>query len=104
MAVGMDDLDNDIKRTIDDAMDAMELLPYRYENVLGKVRQQCHAYPKKPESLAKGSNMNIYEIGLLMIGWTISCVWFYTLGINTGYIDGRRAVRKQYEQRDKVRA
>jgi hypothetical protein len=48
--------------------------------------------------------MNIYEIGILMCGWTISCVWFYTMGVNTGYIEGRRAVRKFYEQRDKVRA
>jgi hypothetical protein len=36
MAGAMDDLDNDIKRTIDDAMDDGELLPYRYQNVLGK--------------------------------------------------------------------
>ena len=48
--------------------------------------------------------MNIYEIGILMVFWTISCVWFYTMGINTGYIEGRKAVRKFYEQRDKVRA
>ena len=33
MGAGMDDLDNDIKRTIDDAMDAGELLPNRYENI-----------------------------------------------------------------------
>ena len=37
MVVGMDDLDNDIKRTIDDAMDDGELLTFRYENVLGRV-------------------------------------------------------------------
>jgi hypothetical protein len=28
----MDDLDNDIRRTIDDAMDEAELLPNRYPN------------------------------------------------------------------------
>jgi hypothetical protein len=33
MAAGMDDLDNDIRRTIDDAMDDGELLLFRYENV-----------------------------------------------------------------------
>jgi hypothetical protein len=27
----MDDLDNDIRRTIDDAMDDGELLPFRYQ-------------------------------------------------------------------------
>jgi hypothetical protein len=32
----MDDLDNDIKRTIDDAMDDGELLPFRYQNMLDK--------------------------------------------------------------------
>jgi hypothetical protein len=37
MVVGMDDLDNDIKRTIDDAMDDGELLPFRYENVLDQA-------------------------------------------------------------------
>jgi hypothetical protein len=37
MAVGMDDLDNDIKRTIDDAVDEAELLPFRYQNKLGSV-------------------------------------------------------------------
>jgi hypothetical protein len=36
MAGVMDDLDNDIKRTIDDAMDDGELLPFRYQNILGK--------------------------------------------------------------------
>jgi len=32
----MDDLDNDIKRTIDDAMYDGELLPFRYLNILDK--------------------------------------------------------------------
>jgi hypothetical protein len=34
---GMDDLDNDISRTIDDAIDEAELLPFRYQNDLGSV-------------------------------------------------------------------
>ena len=33
---GMDDLDNPLKRDIDDAMDAGELLPFRYLNELDK--------------------------------------------------------------------
>jgi len=33
----MDDLDNDIKRTIDDHVDETELLPFRYQNVLVQV-------------------------------------------------------------------
>jgi hypothetical protein len=48
--------------------------------------------------------MDIFEIGLMMIGWAFSCVWFYTLGVNSGYVEGRKALRKHYEQRDKVRA
>ena len=37
MGVGMDDLDNDITWSIDDAMDEMELLPFRYLNHRGSV-------------------------------------------------------------------
>jgi len=33
----MDDLDNDIKRTVDDHVDKTELLPFRYQNVLVEV-------------------------------------------------------------------
>jgi hypothetical protein len=47
--------------------------------------------------------MSIYEIGILMCLWTLTSVWFYTMGVNTGYIQGRKAVRKFYEQRDKAR-
>ncbi len=36
-AVAMDDLDNDIKRTIDDAVDEAESLPFRYINEHGSV-------------------------------------------------------------------
>jgi hypothetical protein len=34
----MDDLDNDIKRTIDDHVDDTELLPFRYQNILVEVQ------------------------------------------------------------------
>ena len=37
MAVGMDDLDNDITWSIDDAVDEAELLPFRYVNDRGSV-------------------------------------------------------------------
>jgi len=36
MGAGMDDLDNDITWSIDDAMDEGELLPFRYLNTLDK--------------------------------------------------------------------
>ena len=48
--------------------------------------------------------MNIYEIGLLMVVWLATVVLFYSMGVDAGYKEGRRAVRKFYEQRDKVRA
>ena len=47
--------------------------------------------------------MSIYEIGLLMVLWSLTVVIFYSLGVDSGYKEGRRAVRKFYEQRDKVR-
>jgi hypothetical protein len=37
MGAGMDDLDNDIKRTIDTAIDETELLPFRYTKKRGSV-------------------------------------------------------------------
>jgi hypothetical protein len=37
MGAGMDDLDNDIRRTIDDAVDDAELLPFRYTRQRGSV-------------------------------------------------------------------
>ena len=37
MGVGMDDLDNDLKRTIDDHVDHAESLPFRYTNKRGSV-------------------------------------------------------------------
>jgi hypothetical protein len=33
----MDDLDVDVKRTIDDQVDTTELLPFRYQNMLVEV-------------------------------------------------------------------
>jgi hypothetical protein len=47
--------------------------------------------------------MSMVEIGLLMVGWTMSIVIFYSLGVDSGYKEGRRALRKFYEQSDKVR-
>ena len=37
MGEGMDDLDNDISRTIDDQVDDQELLPFRYTRQRGSV-------------------------------------------------------------------
>jgi len=60
--------------------------------------------PRSQKLWRIGSNMNIYEIGLLMVGWLSTVVLFYSMGVDAGYKEGRRAVRKFYEQRDKVRA
>jgi hypothetical protein len=48
--------------------------------------------------------MTLLEIGLLLLGWFASIMVFYTMGVNSGYVEGRRALRKHYEQRDKVRS
>jgi hypothetical protein len=47
--------------------------------------------------------MELYEIGILMVGWFFSVMIFYSLGVNSGYIEGRRAVREYYDKREKVR-
>ena len=51
-----------------------------------------------------GGIMSLLNIGFLMLGWFASIMVFYTMGVNSGYVEGRRALRKHYEQRDKVRA
>jgi hypothetical protein len=38
-----------------------------------------------------------------MLGWLTSIVIFYSMGVDSGYKEGRRALRKFYEQSDKVR-
>ena len=48
--------------------------------------------------------MTALNIAFLMLGWFASSMWFYTLGVNAGYTDGRRAVRQQIDQASKVRA
>ena len=54
--------------------------------------------------ITKGYLMTLFEIGLLLLGWFASIMIFYTMGVNSGYVEGRRALRKHYEQRDKVRS
>jgi len=48
--------------------------------------------------------VELYEIGIMLVLLMLSNVLFYSMGIKTGYIDGRKAVREYYEKRDKVRA
>ena len=60
--------------------------------------------PRSQKLWRIGSNMNIYEIGIMLTLWALTIVFFYSMGVDAGYREGRRAVRKFYEQRDKVRA
>lgn len=48
--------------------------------------------------------MSMVQIAFLMLGWLATAVVFYSMGVDSGYKEGRRALRKFYEQRDKVRA
>ena len=48
--------------------------------------------------------MQAHEIGILLVFIMLSNCLFYSMGIKTGYRDGRRAVREYYEKREKVRA
>ena len=48
--------------------------------------------------------MSLIEIGFVMVAWATTIVMFYSMGVDSGYKEGRRAVQKFYEQRDKVRA
>lgn len=47
--------------------------------------------------------MSIYEIGFFMVGWVMTVVIFYSMGVDSGYKEGRRAVIKFYQDREKVR-
>ena len=60
--------------------------------------------PRSQKLWRIGSNMNIYEIGMMLTLWAFTIVFFYSMGVDAGYKEGRRAMRKFYEQRDKVRA
>jgi hypothetical protein len=48
--------------------------------------------------------VELHEIGIMLVLLMLSNVVFYSMGIKTGYIDGRKAVREYYEKREKVRA
>lgn len=48
--------------------------------------------------------MQAHEIGIMLVFLMLSNCLFYSMGIKTGYLDGRKAVREYYEKREKVRA
>ena len=47
--------------------------------------------------------MNIYNIAIVLVIQLGTAVLFYSMGVDAGYREGRRAMRKFYDQRDKVR-
>jgi hypothetical protein len=48
--------------------------------------------------------MTIYNIAIVLAIQLGTAIWFYSLGVKSGYLEGRRAVREYYEKREKVRA
>ena len=53
MGAGMDDLDNDIRRTIDDAVDETELLPFRYIDTAVLSDIYATLMPRRSEGLTR---------------------------------------------------
>jgi hypothetical protein len=47
--------------------------------------------------------MTTIQIGWFMLFWFGSAIVFYSLGCDSGYKEGRRAVREFYDKREKVR-
>lgn len=47
--------------------------------------------------------MSLVQIGFIMLFWFFSAMVFYSLGCDSGYKEGRRAVREYYDKREKVR-
>jgi hypothetical protein len=47
--------------------------------------------------------MTLTQIGFIMLFWLFNAMVFYSLGCDSGYKEGRRAVREYYDKREKVR-
>ena len=59
--------------------------------------------PRRPEVLVKGSKMSVLQ--LIILGGALLMFFIgYKIGHRDGYLVGRKAVRKFYEQREQVRA
>jgi hypothetical protein len=59
--------------------------------------------PRSQKVWRNGSKMSILEL-ILIAGAILIFFMGYKIGHRDGYIVGRKAVRKFYEQRDQVRA
>ena len=84
----MDDLDVDITRTLDDAVDEAELLPNRYQNVLVEVELPLQTHPQKPELLVEREKMTVLQLILLATHGLIG-VLMYKMGHHDGQVEGR---------------
>ena len=103
MARTMDDLKIDIYRDIDTQMDNSELLPFRYQNQQGKRHQLCHTLPVDKGCLQERAIMIINSLTIIIVaGICFALYAAFRLGQEVGYdeglVDGRKAVRKYYEQ------
>ena len=48
--------------------------------------------------------MTLYQIAFVMLFWAITVIFFYSMGVDSGYKEGRRSVTKFYTDREKVRS
>ena len=81
MVVGMDDLDNPLKRDIDNHMDDAELLPFRYQKVLDQSALACTFALSVKLTDGKGKmNLDLY-LSLCMAA-------FLAVGVLAGYAHG----------------
>jgi len=59
-------------------------------------------FSQEAESLPKGSKMSILQL-IILASWVGIFFCGYKIGHRDGYIVGRKAVRKHYQQFDQVR-
>jgi hypothetical protein len=59
--------------------------------------------PRSQKVWQNGSKMSVLQL-IILVGALLMFFMGYKIGHRDGYIVGRKAVRKQYELRDKVRA
>ena len=86
-------------------MQSMKQNRYRFVIQRSAVLSPSHAslLSRRPDVLVKGSKMSILQL-IILASWFTMFFLGYKIGHRDGYIVGRRAVRKFYEQRDQVRA
>ena len=79
----MDDFTPDIRKTLDDAVDAGELLSFRYLNVLGNVTQTWDSN-RVSQSRALDADRYTMQLPLILILLAANVLWFI-VGWAMGY-------------------